>query len=230
MYKIVNNNITITRGETATYNVKVIDSATGAPFILPKTIEVNGTGDISKFMAVFGVRRSDYIKDGFAIKKYIWLCGVGDDLPTDKDTLICHDVILLDDTKIFTYLDADWSGDYFNQPSSPEDPTPIKHIDPEYNEEQTPRKQCYKRKLTDGSYEYKWFNPENNTWSDYSFTIKFPFTYENTAQLSPKGYKYALTLYGGKELKENEIDGLTGIEYKKPLVNALFTVEADINE
>lgn len=228
MYQIVNNNITITRGETAKYNVKIIDKATGAPFILPAEVELTGDDNkISKFMAVFTVRGSDYIKDMYAFRKYLWLCGVDAELPTDEDTLVCHDVILLSDDRIFTYLEADWDANYFDEVD--EDGLPIVHTDPEYGEEQIKRKQCYKRKLSTGQYEYKWFNVDENKWVDYSFTIKFPFLYTNTANLPPKGYKYALTLYGGKDLKIED-DRLTGIDYKKPLVNATFTVEADINE
>ena len=84
MYKIVNNNISITRGETATYNVKVIDKVTGAPFILPHRTEPNGTSNqIDKFIGLFSVRRSDYIADGYAIKKFLWFCPVDNDV-TDK--------------------------------------------------------------------------------------------------------------------------------------------------
>ena len=225
MYKIVNNNITITRGETATYNVKVIDKATGAPFILPKTVEGNGTSEILKFIGVFRVRRSDYIKDESAIKKYLWLCPIGEEVP--ETVVKCNDIALLDDTRIFTYLEPDWDDNYFDMEY---ESTPVVHIDPEYQEQQIKRKQCYKRDLGGGLWEYKWFNTDENKWVDYTFTIKFPFLYKDTADLAPKGYKYAIAIYGGNDLEIVD-DKMTGtIDYKKPLVDGTFTVEADINE
>ena len=218
MYKIVNNNISITRGETATYNVKVIDKTTGAPFILPK---------LSKAIISFGVRRSDYIKDGFAIKKYLWLCGLNEDLTNKPEQLDCEDIIKLDTTIIYEYNSKDtaWSADYnFIGADGSKQPNDIKAL--------------FKYKLSDGTWQYKANIPtldDNGTykpnWVDYSFTIKFPFLYADTSTLSPKSYKYSMTIYGGNELtiEDGKIKEDT-ISYKKPLVDANFIVEADINE
>lgn len=187
MYKIVNNNIHITRGETATYNVSVIDKVTGAPFILPKN-------EANKFLVMFSVRKSDYIKDGYAIKKNIWL---------DED-------LLMDSTEIEPYRggnNVEWSTDF-------------KPLD-------TTSKKVYKREYKPGQYDYKYW--DGTEYKDYSFVIEFPFLYNDTATLSPKAYKYAMTIYGGNNLEVGP-DGLVGIDYKKPLVDAQFIVEADINE
>lgn len=231
MYKIVNNNISITRGETATYNVRLIDKTTGAPFRLPAEIWVDkkeiDTAQVKKFVVVFSVRRSDYIKDGYAIKKILWLCGLDTDISDKPEQIKCDDVILLDDNNIYTYdpQDVAWSPDY-------------DFINTELGETQPKNiKALFRRKLSDGTYEYKANIPVKNgdtytpNWVDYSFIIRFPFLYQDTAQLSPKSYKYSMTIYGGTNLTitDGEIDKNT-IDYKKPLVDAEFIVGADINE
>lgn len=220
MYKIVNNNIYLARGETATYTVKVIDRATGAPFILPP--------QLNRVIASFGVRRSDYIKDGFAVKKQLWLCGIDELLENKPDIIDCTDQIKLDTEIIYTYdpNDEAWSDDYdfINTATGEIQSNDIKAL--------------FRRELADGTYEYKANLPEKQSdgtykphWVHYDFTIRFPFLYGDTAQLSPKSYKYSMTLYGGNnlQLKDGEIDPIT-IEYKKPLIDAQFIVEADINE
>ena len=187
--KIVNNNIYITRGETDTYNTRVIDKTTGAPFVLPST---NAAGDtMSKFLIVFSVRKSDYIKDGSAIKKYLWLSNNAKLVKTNAED----------------YPASEWGshGEAF---------VPEKNV-------------LYRRKTALGTYDYAYY--DGKTWKDYSFNIKFPFLYNDTASLAPKAYKYAMTLYGGNNLDITE-EGLVGIDYKKPLVDAQFIVEADINE
>ena len=227
MYKIVNNNISITRGETATYNVKLIDKTTGAPYILPSEVWVDkeevDTEDINKFIIVFSVRRSDYIKDGYAIKKFLWLCGIDDTAELPEEQYRCNDVILLDDTKIYDYDSSEtlWSPDYdFTGNNQPDN---IKAL--------------FRAKLADGTYQYKANIPvkSGNTytpnWVDYSFTIRFPFLYQDTATLSPKSYKYSMTIYGGSNLtiEDGKIKEDT-IDFKKPIVDADFIVGADINE
>ena len=222
MYKIVNNNIHITRGETATYNVRVIDKVTGAPFILPKNVTIGQsetealTSD--KFMAVFSVRKSDYIKDGYAIKKYLWFCGFnGTSNGIEHDC--SNDIVLLDETEILDYNDTVWTDD--TKPQTVE------------------IKQLYRRITPTGGYDYRYWDANNTYWDantnegthwiPYEFVIRFPFLYNDTATLSPKAYKYAMTIYGGNNLTITP-DGLEGIDYKKPLVDAQFIVEADINE
>ena len=220
MYKIVNNNIYITRGETATYHVKVIDGATGAPFILPA---------LSKAIVSFGVRRSDYIKDGFAIKKQLWLCGIDENVESKPDVLDCTDQIKLDTEIVYTYDPnelAPWDDDYnfINTEISETQPNDIKAL--------------FRRLLPDGTYEYKANLPEKQSdgsykphWVDYEFVIRFPFLYGDTSQLSPKSYKYSMTIYGGNNLQvlDGDVDPNT-IDYKKPLIDAQSIVEADINE
>lgn len=215
MYKIINNNIHITRGETATYDVKVIDKTTGAPFILPKNVTIgqNETDSLKsdKFMAVFSVRKSDYITDGYAIKKYLWFCGfegVENGIEHDCST----DIALLDSTEILDYSETIWSND---TPGSAE-------------------KILYRRKTPTGGYDYRYWDESQTAldgthWIPYEFVIRFPFLYSDTSTLSPKAYKYAMTIYGGNNLAIED-NSLVGIDYKKPLVDAQFIVEADINE
>lgn len=202
MYKVVNNNIYITRGETATYNVRVIDKFTGAPFVLPKKQEDT---DLNKFMILFGVRRSDYIKDGYAFKKYL-------EITSDN-------FVLLNDTVVLPY-GSETGNDIWDNNLTVENPV---------------EKVLYKRKTATGGYDYRYWDPNKTDeetathWIPYEFVIRFPFTYNDTASLTPKAYKYAMTIYGGSDLRVTQ-DGLEGIDYKKPLVDANFIVEADIND
>lgn len=225
MYKIVNNNISITRGETATYNVKVIDKTTGAPFILPKSAPKGYLDDaaLSDFVIVFSVRRSDYIKDGYAMKKILWLCPINSGELGENEYDCSQYTILLDDTKIYNYLDDDvWDPTYFGDSGS--------RLDPKTGDTQTKDLMaCFRRQLPDGTYEYKYWN--KTAWIPYSFEIRFPFLYTDTSTLSPKSYKYSMTIYGGNNLtiEDGKVKEDT-ISYKKPLVDANFIVEADINE
>lgn len=213
MYRIVNNNIHIARGETATYNVKLIDKATGAPFILPRNLSTGQTTtqQTDRFMAVLGVRKSDYIKDGYAIKKYLWFCNI--DSLGENEYDCSNDIVLFDVIDIADYNDTLWTDD-----TSP--------VNPDI-------KQLYRRKTDSGSYDYRYWDAnrtfEGTHWIPYEFVIRFPFLYTDTATLSPKAYRYAMTIYGGNNLAVTN-DGLIGIDYKKPLVDAQFIVEADINE
>ena len=100
--KIVNNNIYITRGETDTYNAKVIDKDTGAPFVLPSDFL---TSDTKKFLVQFSVRRSDYVKDGSAIKKYIWLSGFKGTQDGEQYD-ISKDIVILNQTGYIDYPDG----------------------------------------------------------------------------------------------------------------------------
>ena len=196
MYKIINNNISITRGETATYNVRLIDKTTGAPFVLPKT---QADKQLNKFVVSFSVRRSDYIKDGYAIKKII-------EIKEDQYTL-------LNDTEILEY--GKLTGTEVWGDASVSNPK---------------LKVLYKRKMATGEYDYRYW--DGSEWLPYEFVIRFPFLYSDTSELSPKSYKYSMTIYGGNDLRLTEDNELIreSIDYKKPLVDANFIVEADINE
>lgn len=232
MYKIVNNNIHITRGETATYDVKVIDKVTGAPFILPKNVTTgqNETDSLTsdKFMAVFSVRKSDYIKDGYAIKKYLWFCGFeGEESASEHDC--SNDIVLFYDTEILDYMKT------ASEPIWQDSTKPNNYIEPT-EDNKTPNaalRQLYRRKTPTGGYDYRYWSDEETFekthWIPYEFVIRFPFLYSDTSTLSPKAYKYAMTIYGGNNLAIED-NTLVGIDYKKPLVDAQFIVEADINE
>lgn len=209
--KIVNNNIYITRGETDTYNAKVIDKDTGAPFVLPKDFL---TSDTKKFLVQFSVRRSEYVKDGSAIKKYIWLSGFNGTQDGEQYD-ISKDIALLNSTEV---IDLPEGGDWKDYPMYNEDKELIYPITDNV---------LYRRKTALNTYDYRYY--DGKEWKPYSFVIKFPFLYRDTAELAPKAYKYAMTIYGGNNLVITN-DGIQGIDYKKPLVDAQFVVEADINE
>jgi hypothetical protein len=204
MMRIANNNIYITRGETATYTAKVIDKATGAPFILPKEL---GDGQMtSRFLIKFSVRKSEYVKDGTELTKYLWLSGFsGESSGTQYN--IGKDLVLLDSTEVIDYPASDWG---------------------EHGEAFVVKNNVlYKRTTSLGTYEYAYY--DGAKWNTYEFKISFPFLYGDTSDMASKSYKYAMTVYGGNNLIVTN-EGLQGIDYKKPLVDAQFIVEADINE
>lgn len=202
--KIVNNNIYITRGETATYTAKVIDKATGAPFILPKEL-ISGK-QTGRFLIKFSVRKSEYVKDGTELTKYLWLSGYEGESDGHQYNLI-KDIVLLNSTEVIDYPADEWGahGDVFV----------------------VTEKVLYRRKTTLGTYDYAYYDGEK--WNTYEFKIMFPFLYSDTSDMAPKSYKYAMTVYGGNNLIITN-EGLQGIDYKKPLVDAQFIVEADVNE
>jgi hypothetical protein len=89
-YRIINNVINIGAGETATYDVKVIDRSTGAPYILP--VDRNNNVVVS-----FVVRPNVYARTADpVIKKYI----------------VLTDEIKLDTKNIYDYDDDTWDNDY----------------------------------------------------------------------------------------------------------------------
>ena len=64
MYKIVNNKISLTRGETPTYNVAIINKETGAPFVIGPHIK--------NPVVEFVVRPSIYSRENdFVFKAYL---------------------------------------------------------------------------------------------------------------------------------------------------------------
>lgn len=202
--RIVNNNIYITRGETATYTAKVIDKATGAPFILPKEL-VDGQMT-TRFLIKFSVRKSEYVKDGTELTKYLWLSGYTG-VSDGGQYNLTKDIVLLDSTEVIDYPAADWGehGNAFTVKNNV----------------------LYKRTTALGTYDYAYY--DGTKWNIYEFKISFPFLYSDTSDMAPKSYKYAMTVYGGNNLLITN-EGLRGIDYKKPLIDAQFIVEADVNE
>lgn len=221
---MINNVIYIGAGETATYDVRVIDRTTGAPYILP----VDKGDSIGNAILSFVVRPSVYSKSAEPIlKKYIWLCAddVGEDLniPSDID---CGDYLRLETTIVYDYVEAEWTNDYgFNGGAQPA----IKAL--------------YKKLSSDGSkYEYRYYDSaaENDgtdyyMWKPYDFRITFPFYHEDTIELAPKQYKYELTLFAGPNLTIVD-DGagkksLKNFNYKEILLSPTdFIVEGTLSE
>lgn len=88
-YRIINNVIYIGAGETATYDVRVIDRSTGAPYILPV--------GVGRAIVSFVVKPSAYGKTNESvIKKYIWV----------------NENLLMDDSGVYEYKEEYWSDDY----------------------------------------------------------------------------------------------------------------------
>lgn len=217
-YRIINNVIYIGAGETATYDVKVIDRTTGAPYILP----VDRGDVVGNVVISFVVRPSVYNrKDKPTIKKYLWLCAddAGEDLNVPEDVL-CMDYLRLDTTIIYDYVADDWDDNYtFN------------------GETQPAIKALYKKLASDGkSYEYRYYDPtaESDKWKPYDFRFTFPFKHEDTIDVVPKQYKYEITLYAGSNLKiSNDGDDyfLEDFDYKEILLpHTDFIVEGTLSE
>lgn len=96
-YRIVNNVIYIGAGETATYDVRVIDRSTGNPYTLPVGI---GNAVVS-----FIVRQNVYNK---AID------------PVMKKYIVLDNALTLEDSVIYDYKGSDWDNDYtFNGNTQP---------------------------------------------------------------------------------------------------------------
>lgn len=222
-YRIVNNVIYLGAGETATYDVRVIDRSTGAPYILP----VDKGETIGNAIISFVVRPSVYSKSSDpVIKKYIWLCATDNENIVIPDDIECNDYLRLDTTVIYDYVESDWSNGYgFNGGTQPQ----IKAL--------------YKKLLSDGSgYEYRFFDAsaeDDGTdyymWKTYDFRITFPFYYEDTIGLAPKQYKYDVALFAGPNLTiSDDGDGkksLKNFNYKEILLSPTdFIVEGTLSE
>lgn len=227
-YRIINNVIYIGAGETATYDVKVIDRATGAPYILPVDNQKFQDTPVGNAIVSFIVRPSVYGKTAEpVIKKYIWLCaddaGENSNIPDDIE---CGNYLRLDTNVIYDYTEDLWSNEYkFDGGKQPA------------------TKALYKKELSDGSgYEYRYYdvNAEDDgtddyMWKPYEFRLTFPFQYEDTISVVPKQYKYEVTLYAGPNLQiSDDGDGkksLKNITYKEIFLSHTdFIVEGTLSE
>ena len=211
--------IYIGAGETATYDVRVIDRSTGAPYILP----VDKGDAVSNIIISFVVRPSVYNRSADpVIKKYIWLYSNDDNNPED---ISFNRYIKLDTNIIYPYEfsqnpeDNQWSDDYTFKGGT-----------------QPAIKALYKRLLPDGSgYEYRYYDPQatSDKWKPYEFRLTFPFYHEDTNELAPKQYKYELTLYAGPDLTivGDEKKSLQNFNYKEILQSPTdFIVEGTLSE
>lgn len=179
-YRIVNNVIYMSPGETPTYDVKAMDRSTGAPYVLP--VDRYDATAFSNIVISFVVKDSTYDRDETSVlKKYIWKV---------KEDEQISDVVLLSTESIYEYNDDVWSNDYtFDGGQQPHD-----------------GKILYRRKVN-GMYDYRYYDSsivsdgEDNQWIPYEFRIVFPFQYEDTNDIIAKQYKYEVTLYAGADLK-----------------------------
>ena len=226
-YRIINDVIYLGAGETPTYDVRVIDRATGAPYILPVDNQLYQDSPVGNVIISFVVRPSVYTKSTEPImKKYIWLCAddAGENLVIPDD-IECGDYLRLDTTVIYDYKDPDWDNDYG------------------FVGDTQPRiKALYKKLASDGrGYEYRFYDASaeddgaDSKWKPYEFRITFPFQYEDTISLVPKQYKYEITLYAGPNLTiSDDGDGKKSLKnfiYKEILLSPTdFIVEGTLSE
>lgn len=205
--KIVNNKISINKGETPTYNVAVIDRDTGAPFRLP----VLPDGKARQWIVEFIVRPSIYDReDDYVFKALL--------LRNDKQ-------FTTDKIETYNYIsDSDnlWDAQYsfFDEYGNTQDRTALF------------RKEV---KKGEGVWEYRYF--ENGEWKPYEFRINFMFPYQYTSVMEAKTYKYEIVLFGGTGADEYDknvsydSDLPIIIEYKKFLLESTdFVVGGSLSE
>lgn len=206
--KIVNNKITIGRGETPTYDVAVIDRDTGAPFMLP----ILPDNPDRKWIIEFIVRPSIYNRDDEYVFKALLL-------RTDKQ--FTTNVI-----ETYEYASEEqniWDDNYDFK------------IDGEGIEQQN-RNALFRKETAKGSGVWDYAYYEAGTWVPYEFKINFMFPYEYTSKMESKTYKYEIVLFGGTS--DNPIEDLVydaelplNIEYKKFLLNSTdFEVGGSLSE
>lgn len=205
--KIVNNKITINKGETPTYNVAVIDKDTGAPFRLP----VLPDGKDRTWIVEFIVRPSIYNRDDDYVFKALLL-------RTDREFTT---------DKLETYYYPSDAQNFWDDSYS--------FVDSYGNSQD--RNALFRKETAKGSgvWEYKYF--DGSTWKNYEFRINFMFPYEYTSKMEAKTYKYEIVLFGGvpnNSIPNNVLYGETlpiDIEYKKFLLESMdFEVGGSLSE
>lgn len=85
----------------------------------------------------------------------------------------------------------------------------------------------------DGETDYYYYT--GSEWKKYEFQISFTMLYDNTSKLEEKTYKYEVALFGAEPLYKDEtkkeVIGISGIYYKKPLLEATdFIVGGSLSE
>lgn len=217
--KIVNDRISIIKGETPTYDVSVRNRKTGAPYTIPSGVK----NPVIEFI----VRPSVYDrKDDYVFKCYL----------SYKDKKAEHD---FGDTEVQTYTvdnesDNEWSNDY-------------NFTDSEGNDQ--PQNALFRKETVVGSgdWEYRYYNPDatgtgtDYKWIPYDFRITFPFPYEATSLMESKTYKYEIVMFSADIVPEtsekyvrtppDEGFSLTNISFKDPLLEATdFKVGGSLSE
>ena len=207
--QIINNKITIGKGETPTYDVAVIDKNTEAPYMLPKGI-VNPVVEFIVRPSIYN-RDDDFVFrtyltdfngtpwhkfDNQTLENYSELWGTNPDEPVWK-----YDYVPSEDKKGRLYQLEKSSGEKEYR---------------YYDESQT--------ELDDDGIESHWI--------PYEFRICFKFPYEATSSMEAKQYKYEVTLFDATVTTDLEGNKkLTKIAHKEFLREATdFIVGGSLSE
>lgn len=227
MFYIANNIIHISRGDTPTYRVKLVDT-NGVPYRLFRKGE-QGMKDV---IVSFTVRENLWeTGDNFKFKYNLLFSqkpvengkkinGVSESTYMFETTEVGDYNQLFKDKGIGTPI---WTGAVFpgDKPEE-EDHKLYQFIDSNY----------------EYSYRYYQAPVEGETegkWIPYEFVVQFQFDKNSTEKLTNKKYKYDLVLLSGELDARKFLDGdpypLNSVDYKKQLLSPTdFVVEASINE
>lgn len=203
--QIINNNIYIIQGETATYNQRVINKTTGAPYIIADGIN-------NPYIA-FVVRPSIYTKkDAYVFKAY----------------LDCSNIKKFTSNEILNYNEPgtdelEWTDDTVGETDRLyrkfyQGDTTYRYYDPE-------------KVYVDGTHWHPYEFRITFTFP-YADGQKGSNLIGGTSTMEAKTYKYDITLFGGSlkdDVKHGEIPII--IDYKEPLLKAAdFVVEGSNSE
>lgn len=212
--RIVNNVISIAKGETSTYDVSVIDKKTGVPFMLPKGIQNPAIE--------FIVRPSIYNRDDdFVFRAYL--------LRTSDHMFETDEVVNYNDPE-----------DVYEEETTAQWDNDVKPV--EGDEGKLFRRYKSDGSCDFRYYDENQINEDDAThWIPYEFKINFTFPYEATSLMENKTYKYEVTLFGGvlKDSTQKDVLSPPGkgesiyskIDFKKPLLEATdFVVGGSLSE
>lgn len=205
MFRIINNNIFITRGETAVYDA-VFVTRKGSPLVLTKP-----KNEDEKYYIEFVVRTNTENRINYLIRNFLEVSGVSDEL----------DIHLFDSIDLIQYKYEDENDDW---DMTPDDLKPMGDAKYKYI-----NYLHFRVDLKNDQVSYRRWDEDKEEWVDYRFRIMMPFEYGDINSIKPDTYVYEINLLGGKPDpgKEPPID----ITFKKTiLVPHEFKVGGSIGE
>lgn len=208
--QIINNKISIVKGETPTYDAFIIEKD-GSPIrlIKPKSTPI---GDYI-YCIEFVVRPSIYNRESdFVYRSYHKM-----DVPLfASDVVIDYNVEFNYTPEQNTSGDVLWTDGYVPQEN---------------------KKEFLFRRTNNNVSDYRYYDEsqtaEDGThWIPYTLSLTFQFPYDKTSKMEAKTYQYEITLFGGlrKQTTSNDEIPLI-IDFKRPLLEATdFKVGGTLSE